>query len=79
MNKQETGSSEIREVVSVKVDELDRWKKNLCRSATYWQEVASHNGVHAQRRRATTELEGMTSPREIVSSQAAGRLIYVSY
>lgn len=66
-------------MVRVKVDELDRWKKNLCRSAKYWQEVATHSGVSAQGIRATTELEGMTSPREIVSSPAAGRLIYVSY
>jgi len=77
--KQGTGSSEIREVVRVRVDILKRSKKNLCRSAKYWQEVASHNGVSVQRRRSATELEGMTSPREIVSSPAAGRLIYVSY
>jgi hypothetical protein len=79
MNKQGTGSSEIREVAKVRVDKLNRWKKKLYISAKYWQEVSSHNGVSARRRRAATELEGMTSPREIVSSPAAGRLIYVSY
>jgi len=79
VNKQGAGSSEIREVARVRVDKLNWWKKNLCRSAKYWQEAASHNEVPAQRRRATTELEGMTSPRDIVSLPAAGRLIYVSY
>lgn len=80
MNKQETGSSEIREVSRVRVDELNRWKclswkKNLCRSAKNEQEVTSHNGFSSQRRRATIELEGMTSPGEIVSSPPAGSLI----
>lgn len=80
MSKQETGSSEIREVSRVRVDELNRWKglawkKNLCRSAKNRQEVTSRRGFAFQRRRAATELDRMTSLRGVVSSPPTGSLI----